>query len=196
MTKDEFYEKFSNELLLETKSWDFIQKGNREKGYVAVSAYREIDKNFLYYDYLGIIYEVNLTQIYEGRMLRYVLKEILASKKSTTSDIVFNNRPDARNNMVFLKLNVFGSVVGKSIALPKIIDSSKTKQSVSEVFLDEISKEISVDNEKLVAQMLGISLADYKLAKVSEEILSRTNMFTNETDKIWLLDKLKELKNE
>lgn len=196
MTKEDFVKEFKEKLKLSEKSWDFIKKGNRKDGYIAVSAYKEIDKDFLYYNYVGVIWELDLNKLVLGKTVREHLKDCLALKGDSDA-FRLQIIPGGKNNMVEVNLSMIGTIIKPYES--KILEKEE-KLSVDiakEVSLEITSKESAIkeeilDNSTIISNFLDIDRNLFNKALVLNEILDLMSTATY-SEKLSVTSKLKQI---
>ena len=134
MTKEEFIKEYSLLLNLSNKKYKFVEKGNKSNFKVGISEYQEIDMDFLYYYYVGNIWEVNLNQkLGINTTLKQNIQKVFKEKKSF-EEIDFILLKNRSNNMVNIPLDKFGKQITTTTKqeLPTIIEKEKNVKDVFE----------------------------------------------------------------
>lgn len=185
MNKAQFYLKYKESLDLDNKSWDFIEKGNRKDNNISVSQYREVDKDYLYYNYSGIIYELCLLDVdfITDKSLRQRIKQVLLTKTTETEDInpiKFVLRPGKATHMVELSLN-YATKVAEKVTTKQILtkaeyeDIAQKPEPVSTLI--ETGPEL--DNMAIIQELMNpnwLSLAFQGILEIKKSNYSRAEI--------------------
>lgn len=198
MTKLEFKNKYKDSLELSSKSWDFIEKGNRKDGYVAISMSNEIEKDYIYYNYANNIWELNLNDMHGRTSLRSIVKDVATGAKADPELFKIEPITGKEHVMVQIKLNQVGKVISPNKKLPKILEKKAPQPNampLSNVIVfdsEPIAKYEPVNNNKYIADFLGISEKQYLKGVLLGELLD----VVPGAQKQSIVDKLKIIMND
>lgn len=136
LSEEKFVEIYADHLNLKDKKYKYILKGNREKYFVAVSEYREKDLDYLYYNYCGIIYELNLNKHVTVKdvsnvSLRFLIVNTLVNQKDIYEGLKFVKLKGKTNNHCHVSLKTYGRIIQKeSTATILPVEYSKSESYV------------------------------------------------------------------
>ena len=181
MTKEEFREKYEKSLSLSSKKWKFISAGNRKGFMVSISGLGEIDLDFLYYNYAGKIWEIDLNQTLPktNTTLRSLLRKILNDKKSDVESINFIELKSRSNDQVAVDLNIYGRTLG---TIPTILQGKQEK-----IINATVSKPVVTDELDLFSKIRNRPKEELILDDIVREILLLSSSKTLSSNKIELL---------
>lgn len=126
--EQDFYRKYNSVLQLSGTNWSFSKFGNRQGAKISVSGRFEIKKDYIYYDFRGLIYKLDLTK--DG--LRERILKVLKEKKSD-GDIEFSELTNRKNDMVILPRSYAQLVCSKEPSLTSTVEQTYKKDTTPEI---------------------------------------------------------------